>query len=1049
MAIAGETNRGHTAAFDIVALRARLLGSAAVLLVAGSNGALAITLNTPCNIAGLIETCTGNQAAGVVVNTGSVTTLNVNSLTAAIAPASGLDGISFSGTGNVPNVIVNADTTGTAGIATTSGGVGIRASSLGSVNNFSYGNVTVTSTGTIKSDGDGINAISGAQSYYGFHGGNVAVTASGTITSAHGAGIIASSRGDGNNGNGAGGNGGNVTVNASGAVTGANGGISAGSSGGSPYGVSNGGNGGTVTVTATGAVTSMSRYDGIRAYSNGGNGGNGSSAGNGGAGGDVTVNASGIVTGNGQWAINAFSKGGKGYTGGNGGNIVVNATGPSLNGGGIYASSRGGAGNYGNGGNGGNVTVTSTGAINSGRSDGIHALSYGGNGYNGSGGNGGNVTVTNSGPITVTGTGSRRYGIYASSYAGSSNNSNGIGGAVTVTTSGNVTSAGNGGVGIGAFTSSGGSASVTVQSGSTVTGGGNGYGVWILADTLASLTNYGTITTSAGILGIAVAESANHTAGTTTVNNYGTLTGRISLNGNSVSFNNFAGAVVNAGSSLSLPGGTFTNNGTLSPGGNGVIQATNLNGNFVQGTTGKLAVDVNLANTASDRLSVTGTANLGGTIVVTPTGVSKGTNTFTVLTANGGVTNAGLGLFASAALNAQLVYPNINTVEITTSINYATSGLTLNQNAVGSALNPLLSNGNVRGAAQTAQAGTIIINPGPAFLTALLNPNLTPAQYQAALNQLSPEVYNQIALGLVGSAQQFGSDMMSCRVGGDDGVAIVREGQCLWVRARARSFDHGGNDVNSRELSGTFSTGAQFAVAPNWRLGFAAGYESSRLSTSTNATSTGDTYEGGAVIKYNPGPLLLAASITGGWSTWNTTRPLSFGGFNAIATSSNDADFVSGRLHASYLISQGNWYLKPIIEGAVTRVDLGGFTEANGSGAALTVNGAGDTFFSVSPALEVGTQVVYDGLAVWRPFLRGGVSFVDNGRVALDAGFASAPSGTGPFRVTTNTDTVFADVSAGVDVIGTNGITARLQYDGRYAEHTEQSGFSLKASVPF
>ena len=44
---------------------------------------------------GTIETCIGDQSAGVTALPPPVTTLNVNSLTTAITPASGTNGITF------------------------------------------------------------------------------------------------------------------------------------------------------------------------------------------------------------------------------------------------------------------------------------------------------------------------------------------------------------------------------------------------------------------------------------------------------------------------------------------------------------------------------------------------------------------------------------------------------------------------------------------------------------------------------------------------------------------------------------------------------------------------------------------------------------------------------------------------------------------------------------------------------------------------------------------------------------------------------------------
>jgi uncharacterized protein with beta-barrel porin domain len=71
----------------------------------------------------------------------------------------------------------------------------------------------------------------------------------------------------------------------------------------------------------------------------------------------------------------------------------------------------------------------------------------------------------------------------------------------------------------------------------------------------------------------------------------------------------------------------------------------------------------------------------------------------------------------------------------------------------------------------------------------------------------------------------------------------------------------------------------------DWRLGFAAGYDRINLENGAGASSDGNRANVGGVLKYNPGPLLLAAGVTGGWGFYDTTRMFSFGGFNAKATS--------------------------------------------------------------------------------------------------------------------------------------------------------------------
>ncbi|HML28233.1 MAG TPA: autotransporter outer membrane beta-barrel domain-containing protein, partial [Hyphomicrobium sp.] len=244
-----------------------------------------------------------------------------------------------------------------------------------------------------------------------------------------------------------------------------------------------------------------------------------------------------------------------------------------------------------------------------------------------------------------------------------------------------------------------------------------------------------------------------------------------------------------------------------------------------------------------------------------------------------------------------------------------------------------------------------------------------------------------------------------------------------------------------------FSAGGQVALAPDWRLGFAAGYDSVSL-TSGVAKSEGDRANVGGILKFTPGQWLFAAGVTGGWSTYDTDRNMQFGGFSGVAHSKNDIDYVAGQFHAAYSFERGNYYLKPLVDAAITNVSLSGFNETDGGGAALAVAGQSDTVVSVSPGLELGSQTTYRDFFTIRPFVRAGLTWQDTDQFLLNANFIDAPDVAG-FATATKIDTLFADVKAGVDLINAHGATLGLQYDGHYAADTSLSSISVKGSARF
>ena len=103
-------------------------GALSLALGGPAHGGAGLPAGCTVDITGTIETCTGNQSAGIAITSPTnVTTLNVNNLTQAVAPPiigpPGTDGISFASTG----AITITSNTGAFGI-TTSNADGIYAS---------------------------------------------------------------------------------------------------------------------------------------------------------------------------------------------------------------------------------------------------------------------------------------------------------------------------------------------------------------------------------------------------------------------------------------------------------------------------------------------------------------------------------------------------------------------------------------------------------------------------------------------------------------------------------------------------------------------------------------------------------------------------------------------------------------------------------------------------------------------------------------------------------------------------------------------------------
>jgi uncharacterized protein with beta-barrel porin domain len=475
---------------------------------------------------------------------------------------------------------------------------------------------------------------------------------------------------------------------------------------------------------------------------------------------------------------------------------------------------------------------------------------------------------------------------------------------------------------------------------------------------------------------------------------------------------------------------TVTNQATLSAGGVGTIGKGEIDGNLVQTGAGRFAVDVDLATETSDHVEVTGTAVLSGKVVPTFKNSASGSSQYTILSAAGGTTVNGLGLENSVLYSLQLLYPNANDVVLGITVDMLPTGLNNNQSSIANTLN--------------GAGGTL----GP-LVDAILQGVSTLEDYQAALDQLSPESVLNNASGTVAAGEEFTNNLFSCPVTGT-AYAFIAEGQCVWVRPEGRYLQRDGTDENIgyEATTGAFSAGAQLALGRGWFLGGGLGYEASSLQTNSGASTDGDRFTAGGVLKYQTGPFLMAAAVTGGIGSFETDRAISIADFQAVASSDYDIGFVVGQLRAAYLLQQRGWYAKPLVDLNVTHLDRDAINETGGGEANLIIDGADETYFSVIPAIEFGTEFGAAGVRV-RPFVKAGVAFFSDDEHTLTARFAGAPSATGAFTIRSDLDDVFADIEAGATVFDESGATLSVTYEGRYSDNTDQHGFVLKGTAPF
>lgn len=480
--------------------------------------------------------------------------------------------------------------------------------------------------------------------------------------------------------------------------------------------------------------------------------------------------------------------------------------------------------------------------------------------------------------------------------------------------------------------------------------------------------------------------------GSEAVLNSGAVTGSIDLGAGVNSFLNAAGGVFVTGNTLKLgAGNTLTNEGIMSVGGNGNIFTTNATGRVVQSSPGTLYVDfkpdINPAYRASDTIVLEGNATLRGTVVATQWAgtVVDAEQDFVILQTTGGVTADGL---------------------------------------------------------------TLSIEPTPGYKASLVvvGQNLV---LRFAVERSTPpaEVDPDWAVAAAMSASGFSDTLIGCPR--DSGAyAAIAGGQCLWMDSGGGYID--GNATNGNpawnQTGWWIGGGGQFALAERFHLGLGVRYEDTSLDQGSDATTSGSLWNAGASLIYTSGPVLLAAAVSGGRGSLDVRREME----EAVASADHELDYAHGKLRAGYLFDYGGWYLKPLVDLDATWMSYGDFSEDGGAeAAAIKTEAEQKTLLSASPRVEIGGDVALENGVLLRPFLRVGATVFGDTGFDLGWRYVEEPADGPLYDARSELDPVMADVSAGLDVFGAYGLSARLYYDGRFGETIRSHAGGFTARMEF
>jgi autotransporter-associated beta strand protein len=457
--------------------------------------------------------------------------------------------------------------------------------------------------------------------------------------------------------------------------------------------------------------------------------------------------------------------------------------------------------------------------------------------------------------------------------------------------------------------------------------------------------------------GATILSGVNTYTGPTTVN-----AGTLSITGSITS-----DVTVNSGAVLSGSGtvgsATINAGGLLAPANPG--GALTVQGNLILATAGAYLVEINPKS--ADRVNVTGTAALGGNVLVALTGTSISKQPYLILNTTGGITGTFAGVNnLPANLPATLSY-TANDVFLSLSLNYnALGNLNANQQNVGNALSQFL---NSNGSIPVSYTGL-----SPAALSQIAGEAATGSQ-QTTFQAMS-QFIGTLLDPFIGGRESATSPAASVTPYAEDGSAsaYAASGATRPERERAAhaavftkaplrqvydphwsvwASDFGGSqttDGNAATGSNSATSrifgvaaGADYLLSPHTIAGFALAGGGTSFSVANSGGGHSDLFQAGGYVRHAAGAAYVSAALAYGWQDITTDRVAMADKLHAEF----NANALSGRVEGGYRFATRWMGITPYAAGQFAGFWLPAYAE--------TVASGGNAF-----ALAHGSQSVID-----------------------------------------------------------------------------------------
>ncbi|MGY4320350.1 autotransporter outer membrane beta-barrel domain-containing protein [Bradyrhizobium sp. JR3.5] len=521
---------------------------------------------------------------------------------------------------------------------------------------------------------------------------------------------------------------------------------------------------------------------------------------------------------------------------------------------------------------------------------------------------------------------------------------------------------------------------------------GSGNGSIVFNHTSANYTFDPVITGAGSVLveaGRTILTANSTYTGTTTVDG-----GTLSVNGSIASSSLTS---VNAGGTLGGNGTVgnlaIASGGTVAPGNS--IGTLNVSGNVSFAAGSIYQVEANAAG-QSDRIIAAGKATLGGgsVLVLAQNGTYAPQTTYTILTANSGVTGTFADVTSSLTfLNPSLTYDpgNVYLTLARNSTTFPDVAQTPNQLAVSNALeasaqtSPLvisILNQNVAGARQAfdalsgelhASTQTAMLDDSRYLRDAVLG-RLRQSSFaesggpMAALSSGGPQLATMDSMAASSALAYAGGSRPGFPLKAPPLAAPARIPDTTFWAQGVGAWGRFGGDGNAsgmtRDLAGFFS-GVDHRFAPNWIAGIAGGYTNSSLRIGDRSSSANiDTAHLAGYVGGNYGAFSLRGGAGASFSTLDTSRSIIFPDFFDSARARYNATTAQVFGEIGYGFNLRKIALEPFAGLAWAHLDNDSFNETGGSGSAALLGGRNnqDVGYSTIGARFASNLVLANGM---------------------------------------------------------------------------------------